>query len=443
MGNKPEKNIVEILKKKVGSALSDAEADSVLLGLSGGADSVALLRILLSLNVRTICVHCNFHLRGEESERDFRFVEKLCESLGVELIILHFDTIEYCRKEGLSIEMGCRKLRYDAFRGIKRQRDLRRIVVAHHLDDNIETMLLNLFRGSGSSGIRGMKADTGEILRPLLTTPREQILEYLTYIGQDYIVDSSNNDTRFRRNLIRCRLLPMIEEEWPGIRKSLSAAIDHAAEEEKIIDTLMRRILDKSSDTLLWTDAMESGSPSTVVFRFINRFGGSPTIAAEICRHFLSPDHVAGKSWKLENVDLVSGGNSLSVVERISDDEPLAGTTPKGYIYKEIANTPENLAIVCRRGAPAAIALPFPIDRYLFRHPAEGDIIRPFGMKGKMKVSEVMKDARLSPVEKKRQWVLADRDSGEIIWVAGLKRSRLHAIDPSTDTLHIIRPTDY
>ena len=166
--------------------------DKVLVALSGGADSVALLRVLLRLGYVCEAAHCNFHLRGEESLRDEQFVRELAARLDVPLHVIHFDTNEYAASHGVSVEMAARELRYGWFGQLRRECGARVVAVAHHRDDSVETFLLNLVRGTGINGLQGIRPVNGEVVRPLLCVSRAEILEYLASLGQAYVTDSTN-----------------------------------------------------------------------------------------------------------------------------------------------------------------------------------------------------------------------------------------------------------
>jgi tRNA(Ile)-lysidine synthase len=175
---------------------------ALLVALSGGADSVVLLRLLLRLGYRCHAVHCNFHLRGEESLRDEHFVTELCQALGVPCEVVHFDTTSYAAQHKLSIEMAARELRYREFERIRHERSLDAIAVAHHQDDAVETLLLNLIRGAGINGLTGMKVRNGHVVRPLLSLTRQEIIDYLDRLGQPYVTDSTNLTDEYARNKI-------------------------------------------------------------------------------------------------------------------------------------------------------------------------------------------------------------------------------------------------
>ena len=202
-------------------------SSKLLVALSGGADSVALLRVLVELGYTCEAAHCNFHLRGEESDRDEAFVRQLCEQLSVPLHVTHFDTQAHAREHQQSIEMAARELRYGWFQELVKQRKLNAIVVGHHRDDHVETLLINLIRGTGINGLTGIPAENGWVRRPLLNVSREQILDYLDHLGQPFVTDSTNLEDEYLRNKIRLNLLRMLEDLNPSIRETLSDSISH------------------------------------------------------------------------------------------------------------------------------------------------------------------------------------------------------------------------
>ena len=209
------------IEQIIANSLKIADVKKVIAGISGGADSVAMLLGLHEAGADITAIHCNFHLRGEESERDRRFVEKLCQRLEIPLVVIDFDVNDYMLRHKISTEMACRELRYAEFRRILNEKKADRIAVAHHADDNAETLLLNLMRGAGVAGMRGMVPDTGEIIRPLLEVSRTEILHYLESKGETYVTDSTNLISDYRRNFLRNEILPLLESRWPEARRSI------------------------------------------------------------------------------------------------------------------------------------------------------------------------------------------------------------------------------
>ena len=193
-------------------------AAPVIVGLSGGADSVALLHILTRLGYPCVAAHCNFHLRNDESDADADFAQQTAEALGLPFRRIDFDTADYAHQNGVSTEMAARTLRYEWFETLRRELGAEAIAVAHHRDDNVETVLLNLIRGTGLSGLCGMRPRNGHIVRPLLSVDRHQIVRWLADRHLPFCTDSSNASDVYRRNFVRLRLLPLMEQLNPSVR---------------------------------------------------------------------------------------------------------------------------------------------------------------------------------------------------------------------------------
>ena len=200
-----------------------------LIALSGGADSVSLLLALLHLGYKTEACHCNFHLRGSESVRDEQFCVSLCERLGVPLHRIHFDTEQYASLHKVSIEMAARELRYRYFEQLIQDLEAQGVCVAHHRDDSVETLLINLIRGTGINGLTGIAPRNGHVLRPLLDVSREDILEYLSLQQQDYVTDSTNLVPDVVRNKIRLQVLPLLRTINPSVSDSIATTATHLA----------------------------------------------------------------------------------------------------------------------------------------------------------------------------------------------------------------------
>ena len=199
--------------------------DKILVALSGGADSVALLYILHTAGYHCEAAHCNFHLRGKESDRDELFVRQLCERMEIHLHTIDFNTTQYATEKHISIEMAARELRYQWFEKIRKECQADVVAVAHHQDDSIETILLNLIRGTGITGLLGIRPRNGTIVRPLLCINREEIIRYLQNIGQDYVTDSTNLTDQYTRNRIRHQIMPRMKELNPSVERTVSYTI--------------------------------------------------------------------------------------------------------------------------------------------------------------------------------------------------------------------------
>lgn len=410
----------------VAQILKNSNVTHIILGLSGGADSVALLRILTECrdiieNLEISIVHCNFHLRGEESDRDMNFCIDLCRSLMINYEVAEFNTLEYCRNQGTSVEMACRELRYDCFRNklsrFSECRNQSRIAVAHNSDDQAETVLLNLFRGAGIKGLAGMQIDTGEIIRPLLTTSRAEILKYLKSIGQDYIIDSSNLSSDYRRNFIRNEIIPMIETRWPGVKRRLNATATIMRRQD-LENSRLDKNYDISGSFLSYDSIKKSESLYWPIFRFVENYGGSPSIAEEIAQTLIKdPENIqSGKYWNIsEGMRIVTERDGLHAIRKYSENHVI--TVDKFNIDADIMDR-------IRKAPNHELWISLPPEKIEFRHRKDGDRICPLGMNGKSKlVSDVMSDAKLSTQAKESTLLAVSTENGDILWIEGLKRS--------------------
>ena len=416
------KNIIRKIEGEIAESLRNASVDSLLIGVSGGADSVALLcacaRIASHSRLRVEAVNCNFHLRGDESDRDSAFVVRLCDSLGIPLHTLDYDVEKHLADNpGMSAEMACRELRYADFFRIAREKSFMRVAVAHNSDDDIETMMLNLLRGSGSRGLKGMAADTGKVIRPLLSVRREEIERYLAAIGQDFVTDSSNLSSDYRRNFIRRDILPLMESRWHGARKALSRSVRILKEESEIIECHYSSMLSRLALGDRSLDVYDGGVTAGLILRFIDPFGGNASMAEEIMTAVSRP--YEERRWHL-------GDRYSAVLERdrltISDGEAV-GPEPR-IEWSAMPMSEEAMSEVRSCRTHDAAYLPAGEDAYLLREPATGDRIAPLGMKGTRLVSDIIREAGLDHTARAMVRLLVRRSDGMIIWIPGLKRSR-------------------
>ena len=274
----------------------------ILVALSGGADSVALLRILHTAGYHCEAAHCNFHLRGEESNRDESFVRQLCLKYNIRLHTADFNTTQYAAEKHISIEMAARELRYNWFEEIKINTG-RCHAVAHHQDDSIETMLLNLIRGTGITGLLGIRPRNGAIVRPLLCVNRKEIIQYLQNIEQDYVTDSTNLEDEYTRNKIRLNLLPLMEEINPSVKNSLVETSNYlndvATIYNKCIAKTKARIV--TPEGIRISNLLKEAVPETILFETLHPLGFNSTQIKDIANslHGQSGKQFASKEWRV------------------------------------------------------------------------------------------------------------------------------------------------
>ena len=404
----------------------------VLVALSGGADSVALLRLLLRLGYHCHAVHCNFHLRGEESNRDERFVSDLCQVLGVGCEVVHFDTLAYAEECKVSIEMAARELRYREFERIRQALALDVVAVAHHQDDAVETLLLNLIRGAGINGLTGIKAKNGHIVRPLLCLTRDEIMDYLDGLGQAYVTDSTNLTDEYARNKVRLQLLPLMQQINPAASANIARAATHLADAahiyNKVIEDHCRHMviakdggIDIDIAALLAVDA-----PETHLFEILAPYGFHARQVGDIYRALGGG---AGRMFYASGYMALKDREVLAVRPMVDAEEQAEYSLPSEGVLK----LPDGMTIrverLCTdetwRVPKRADVLCLDAERVneplVVRHAHEGDRFRPFGMRGTKLMSDFYTDLKMSLLDRQRQWLLCCGD--DIVWVVGLRGS--------------------
>lgn len=389
----------------------------LLLCVSGGADSVALLHACVRGGVKAVAVHCDFHLRGAESERDRRFVQWVCHCLRVSLHVLHFDIQTYMKEHSVSEEMACRELRYEAFRRLRRELECERIVVAHNRDDNDETMLLNLMRGTGVRGLGGMDADNGDIARPMLDLTRAQIEAFLTEIKARHITDSSNLSVDYKRNFLRREILPALRSRWPGLGKALAATRRNMQDAVKVLDACR------------YTDSYDF-MPSEVYERAPSReqlladwLAGTGVSGSQIRE--MAGGLRPGKRWNIGSKILSMQASGLRLYEDSERQE-----LPR--LSVERLELTESLMRAVRANRDEKV-LYYSGGELHCRYVREGDRMASMGMRGTKLVSDLLREGGVDAV-RRHAFVAVVDDRDRIIWLPGVKRSRHLLIDPAKAT---------
>lgn len=413
--------IVERVELEVNDAISHSGVGRIVAGISGGADSTAMLLALANSGVKVHAIHCNFNLRGEESRGDREFVERLCQELEIPLICFEFDTIGYMQLCRCSVEVACRDLRYEKFHEQMKLVEADRICVAHNSDDQAETLLLNLFRGAGTRGLGAMRQDTGVILRPLLNVNRKEILAYLDHRGYSHREDSSNERCDYRRNFIRNQVLPLIATRWESIADVLCRTSHSMQHDEEILQQYYKSKL-HDENTLIIDHSDTPASRSWLASRFARAHGAKASQAAEISNIANKSPVAEEKIWHTPAGIISFRQNKISFIH--------GGVTKKQFeIEATLLNGNKLIEKIISEAGNSVLLTPLSPNEIEFRYAAEGDKISPLGMSGQTKVSKIHKDAHLDKIERANSVVAIHRDSGELIWVDGLKRSRHHLVD--------------
>ena len=402
-----------------------------IVALSGGADSVCLLLVLQRLGYDVEAAHCNFHLRGEESNRDERFVTQLCQRLGVTLHVKHFDVPAFMAQHGVSLEMACRTLRYEWFEHLRRELGCDCIAVAHHNDDNIETFFLNALRGTGIAGLTGMRPRNGAVVRPLLCVARCEILDWLKALDQDFVTDSTNLENDARRNRLRNIVLPALYGEFDGAKDALLTTIDNLTRCNELYSEsvgVMRNIVSDHEGDSLVID-LEILKPLG-----FNYDQCCDMLTSAVGRHFVTATHKAAINRNnIEVFPLKQDDSKVYIVDLEQDEiaEPVA------LDINHISGTPFTPAMVNGKTAVAFSLDIMQCSEVLLRHWRDGDRFKPFGMNGSKLISDLFTDLKLSEKQKSDTWLL--EADGEILWVLGYRAAQAFAVPKAASNYLIVK----
>ncbi len=406
--------------------------DGVLVALSGGADSVALLRVLLALGYRCEAAHGNFQLRGEESDRDEQFVRALCNHLNVLLHTIHFDTSAYADAHRISIEMAARELRYDWFEQLRKERGLNVVAVGHHRDDNVETFLLNLVRGTGINGLTGIRPRNGFVVRPLLEVGHKDILQYLQEIQQEYVTDSTNLQDEYKRNQIRLDILPLLNRLNPSVSESIAETAARLADVARIYNKEMeagkRRVLAQGSDRIHIPTLLSEMVPHALLFEILHPLGFHPLQVRDVWRSLFVAQ--PGKRFVSADWEVLRDRDFILIRRNKRKDACIPKTVMNLVKRTPDFVIPKECSVACFDAEK--LVLPLTMRKW-----QKGDRFVPFGMKGTKKVSDYLTDRKFSGFQKENQYVMCSQD--KIVWVVGERSDNRFRVTEKTEWVLVVR----
>ena len=411
--------------------------DLYLVALSGGADSVVLLSLLKEHGFNVHAAHCNFRLRGAESDRDEAFCVDLCRQLDVELHRVHFDTRTYADLHKVSIEMAARELRYRWFEQLRQDLGADGICVAHHRDDSVETVLLNLVRGTGLRGMTGIQPRNGYILRPLLCVSRTEIEAFLAERGQKYVTDSTNLEADVLRNKVRLQVLPLLCELNPAVSENIQRTAENLGEAQEVLDAILDNY--KDSNVLELSELEKYGSSEYIVFEWLKNYGFNGSQVRQI----LNADS-GGIVHSEQGFDVLKDRTRL-IVEKtdvtFQAHRSVISMPSKRIVVPEEGTyiLDENRKVRVRKCAVYVSKDPYvatlDADKVAFpltiRRVEKGDWMVPYGMKGRKLLSDLMTGLKMNVFEKRRQLVVVDAQ-GVIVWAVGLRIDHRVAVGDQT-----------
>ena len=403
-----EQNFLQLKDKKL------------LLAVSGGVDSMVLLDLFYKLRFDICIVHCNFQLRGKESDADEMLVRETCQDSYIPYFIESFDTLEFAKENKLSIQLAARKLRYDWFQEII-SLGFDYVLTAHHLDDNVETFLINFTRGTGLEGLTGIPAQNGNIIRPLLPFSREEIENYAQANQIQWREDSSNASDKYFRNKLRHNIVPTLKELNTGFLDSFQNTLHHLQQSESLVNDASKLVFEKVVEEkenqleIHLKPLLEFQNYKAYLYQWLKNYGFSAwndiydLVEAQSGKQVFSETHILLKDREKL---ILSERNEINksevfIIESIESkvNIPLKLRFCKAVnIFETVSN--------CIFVDESKIKFPLTIRKW-----QEGDYFYPSGMNGKKKLSKYFKDEKYSLLDKKNQWLLCSED--QIIWVIG------------------------
>lgn len=419
--------------------------DRILLTVSGGVDSMVMLSLFVRCGYTVGVAHCNFQLRGAESDEDEVLVQKEAAKYGVPCYNRRFETAAEMERTGESMEMAARRLRYAWFDELSRQEGYTVVAIAHHADDSIETFFINLLRGTGLRGLTGISTQVGKVIRPLLFASRREILEYAAANHIPYREDSSNHSTKYLRNKIRLGLIPRIREINPKFTSLMCRNLARLTDAQLFINHGIERIraLAVTSDAGIDTIHLDRIDPAFphefVIYELLNSaYGFKGDVIDSLC-HALEQGATGRRFYARDHVATIDRGRIL--VSPIAPEDPCLVSVPKGtqrsycgnaVLYFEYCDidTIKNFGVPEQIAQLDADRLQFPLT---LRRWKEGDWFIPFGMSGRKKVSDFLIDAKVSLPEKQRQFVLLSGD--DIVWLVGRRIDDRYRLTSTTENV--------
>ncbi|MFS4455640.1 tRNA lysidine(34) synthetase TilS [Maribacter sp. 2304DJ31-5] len=404
------------------SDFPELKQSKFLLACSGGVDSMVLTHLCYNGKMDFALAHCNFNLRGAESDNDALFVQNLARQYGLECFTAEFDTLDYVNQNKVSVQMAARTLRYDWFDHLMTKKKINTLVTAHHADDDLETFLINLSRGTGIEGLTGIPDKTERIARPLLQFSRIQIITYARENGLQWREDQSNADTKYLRNKIRSEIVPLLKELHPTFLKNFKKTQSHLQQtstiSEEYFQTLKKPLFFKENEVIkIAVEELKSLVPLEAhLYGLFHTYG---FVEPNDLKHLLNA--VSGKILVSKTHKLLKDRGFLLLSQSFQNDGFL-----KTFLIHEdekIVGTPikfrlNNVAVLGEKSNTVIY-----IDKNTLNYPLKirkwkkGDYFYPFGMKGKKKLSKFFKDEKVDVFSKEKQWLLCSNE--DIVWVIG------------------------
>ncbi len=430
--------MLENFQKYITKNLNFLKEQKVLIAISGGIDSVVLTHLCHKSGVNIALAHCNFNLRGDESDADEDFVVEFAENLDLEVFTQRFDTEKYAEDNKRSIQMAARELRYDWFSELSEQLQFDCILTAHHADDNLETFLINFTRGTGFEGLTGIPEINGKFVRPLLSFSSGDIENYAKENNIKWRDDSSNKSVKYLRNKLRHEVVPILKEINPSLLQSFQSTLEHLNDTADIVEESTNAVLKRAIDIMdenhvafKISEFKKVNNSKAYLFEVFKDFGFTAwndvvgLLNAETGKQVVSSTHRLIKNREHLLLSTIPSKESETII--IAKEETKK-ETPLGILFFDeadaVVETTRNKIFVDND------KLKFPLK---LRKRQEGDVFYPLGMKGKKKLSKYFKDEKLSLLDKENTWLLCSAD--DIVWVIGKRADDRFKVTKDTEKI--------
>jgi tRNA(Ile)-lysidine synthase len=421
-------------------------AEKVLLAVSGGIDSVVLLHLMSQAGFSFGVAHCNFGLRGEESDADEAFVKKLAKKYKAPVYTEQFETAAFAEREKISVQMAARVLRYEWFYRLLRTEGYAYVATAHHLNDTVETVLLNLTRGTGIAGLHGILPKNGQVIRPMLFVDKESLYDYVVENQLVWREDSSNDTNQYGRNLVRNEVVPLLKQLNPNLEETLAHAVERVGAVERVfaarVEALRQAALRTDGEVHYLSLPALRGEPEPVIelgellktyhFNYAQALDVAAALDAEPGKRFDSPTHTLVK----DRDQLVITPKPLAPFQTGKLDAGQAAFAHEGFrlTAQTLPVAGYKISTSPKVAALDGQTLKFPLR---IRRWKEGDWFCPLGMTSKKKISDFLIDEKVPLNLKERVWVLLSGDS--IAWIIGHRIDNRFKITEKTEQVYQLK----
>lgn len=416
--------LINRFKNHIQESFPELLHKKVLLAVSGGVDSMVLLHLCKELTLDIAVAHCNFQLRGADSDADETLVINYCEENHIPFYKIAFDTETYAQTNKKSIQIAARELRYNWFKQICTDNDYHFIATAHHLDDQVETFLINFTRGTGIDGLMGIPEKNENIVRPLLIFSRDEILSYAKQHQINWREDTSNASTKYLRNKLRHLVVPILKQQNTQFLKSFQNTLTHLHETQFLASQSLKNfeekcVIKKDDHFIISLEkAYSFKGYKYYLTHFLRKFEFASVLEIEKILQTHS-----GKVLKNDKFKLLKNRNEIIIYKNKSiEKHEYHISTVKDFLKLPIKLKVEEVLSIIADSDKNTIFVDYNLLKFpmILRRVQLGDVFQPFGMTGMKKVSKFFKDEKQSQLQKEHSWILVNGD-GKIIWIVGLR----------------------